>query len=76
MAFLDIIVPQFKEEEKVIKGLLDSIERQKNIDFNDIRILIIGDIQGYKLSKIFIKGYRKLNIEYLIPKSHNTQGMA
>ena len=76
MAFLDIIVPQFKEDEKVIKGLLDSIERQKNIDFNDIRILIIGDIKGYKLSKIFIKGYRKLNIEYLIPESHNTQGMA
>ncbi len=76
MAFLDIIVPQFKEDEKIVKGLLNSIERQKNVDFNDIRILIIGDIKGYKLSKIFIKGYRKLKIEYIIPDAHNTQGMA
>ncbi len=76
MAFLDIIVPQFKEDEKIVKGLLNSIERQKNVDFNDIRILIIGDIKGYKLSKIFIKGYRKLKIEYIIPNIHNTQGMA
>ncbi len=76
MAFLDIIVPQFKEDEKIVKGLLNSIERQKNVDFNDIRILIIGDIKGYKLSKIFIKGYRKLKIEYIIPDIHNTQGMA
>ena len=30
MAFLDIIVPQFKEDEKVIKGLLDSIDEKKN----------------------------------------------
>ncbi len=76
MAFLDIIVPQFKEEEKLIKGLLDSIDRQKNLDFNDIRVLIIGDIKGYKLSKIFLKGYRKFKIDYIIPEIHNTQGMA
>lgn len=76
MAFLDIIVPQFKEDEKIVKGLLDSIYRQKNIDFNDLKIIIVGDINGYKLSKIFIKGYRKLNIEYIIPENHLTQGMA
>ena len=73
--FLDIIVPQFKEDESYLKNLLNSLEKQ-DVDFNDFRVLIIGDIDGYKLSKSFLNGYRKLNIEYIIPEIHNTQGMA
>ncbi len=73
--FLDIIVPQFKEDESYLKGLLNSLEKQDS-DFNEFRVLIIGDIDGYKLSKSFLNGFRKLNIEYIIPKIHNTQGMA
>ena len=73
--FLDIIVPQFKEDESYLKNLLNSLEKQ-DADSSDFRVLIIGDIDGYKLSKSFLNGYRKLNIEYIIPKNHNTQGMA
>ena len=73
--FLDIIVPQFKEDESYLKKLLNSLEKQ-DVDYSDFRVLIIGDIDGYKLSKSFLNGYRKLNIEYIIPKNHNTQGMA
>ncbi len=73
--FLDIIVPQFKENENYLRGLLNSLEKQ-DTDFNDFRVLIIGDIDGYKISNSFLKGFRKLNIEYIIPKNHNTQGMA
>ncbi len=73
--FLDIIVPQFKEDESYLKNLLNSLEKQ-DVDFNDFRVLIIGDIDGYKLSKSFLNGYRKLNVEYIIPEIHNTQGMA
>ena len=73
--FLDIIVPQFKEDESYLKNLLNSLEKQ-DVDYSDFRVLIIGDIDGYKLSKSFLNGYRKLNIEYIIPEIHNTQGMA
>ena len=73
--FLDIIVPQFKEDESYLKNLLNSLEKQ-DVDFNDFRVLIIGDIDGYKLSKSFLNGYRKINVEYIIPEIHNTQGMA
>ena len=73
--FLDIIVPQFKEDENYLKGLLNSLEKQ-DTDYNNFRVLIIGDIDGYKISKSFLSGFRKLNIEYIIPKKHNTQGMA
>ena len=73
--FLDIIVPQFKEDESYLKKLLNSLEKQ-DVDFNDFRVLIIGDIDGYKLSKSFLNGYRKINVEYIIPEIHNTQGMA
>ena len=73
--FLDIIVPQFKEDESYLRNLLNSLEKQ-DVDFNDFRVLIIGDIDGYKLSKSFLNGYRKINVEYIIPEIHNTQGMA
>jgi cellulose synthase/poly-beta-1,6-N-acetylglucosamine synthase-like glycosyltransferase len=40
--FLDIIVPQFKENENYLRGLLNSLEKQ-DTEFKDFRVLIIGD---------------------------------
>ena len=31
---LDLIIPQYNEDEAQIKYLLDSINNQKNVDFN------------------------------------------
>ena len=41
--FLDIIVPQFKEDESYLKNLLNSLEKQ-DVDYSDFRVLIIGDM--------------------------------
>ena len=40
---LDIIIPQYSEDEKIINNLLTSINIQKQIDFNDINITIVND---------------------------------
>ena len=41
---LQILVPQYKETEDIIKPLLDSIEVQQNIDLaNDIGVIIVID---------------------------------
>ena len=39
---LQILVPQYKETEDIIKPLLDSIEVQQNVDLiNDIGVIIV-----------------------------------
>ena len=62
---LDIIIPQYMEDEHKIKDLLDSIENQKNIDFHDIHVTIINDASNVLLSNEFLMNYEKLNILYL-----------
>lgn len=61
---LQILVPQYKETEEVIKPLLDSIEVQQNVDLkNDIGVIIVNDGTDVHLSKEFFNRY-SFPIEY------------
>ena len=61
---LDIIIAQYKETEDIIKNLLDSINNQKNIDFNELNLTIINDYSDIILSDEFLSSYNKLKINY------------
>jgi glycosyltransferase involved in cell wall biosynthesis len=55
---LQILVPQYKETEEVIKPLLDSIEVQQNVDLkNDVGVIIVNDGTDTHLSQDFFKRY-------------------
>ena len=43
MKTLEILVPQYKETDDVVKPLLDSIAIQQNVDFDDIGVIICND---------------------------------
>lgn len=61
---LQILVPQYKETDEVIKPLLDSIEIQQNIDLkNDVGVIIVNDGTDVHLSEEFLKRY-SFPIEY------------
>lgn len=60
---LQILVPQYKETDEVIKPLLDSIAIQQNVDMNQIGVIIVNDGSDVKLSQDFLKSY-KFKIEY------------
>ena len=61
---LQILVPQYKEDESIIKPLLDSIEVQQNIDLqNDIGVIIVNDGTDTHLSQDFLNRY-SFPIEY------------
>ena len=62
---LDIIIPQFKEDENEIKPLLDSINNQKNVDFSQISVTIINDYSDVLLNEDFLNSFNNLNIRYL-----------
>lgn len=54
---LQILIPQYKETDSVIKNLLDSIMVQQNIDFNDIGVIICNDGSDVHLSESFLQSY-------------------
>ena len=64
MKKLQILIPQYKETESIIKPLLDSIEVQQNIDLqNDIGVIIVNDGTDIHLSQEFFNRY-SFPIEY------------
>jgi len=60
---LQILIPQYKETEEVVKPLLDSIALQQSVDFNEIGVIICNDGSDVILSKDFLSSY-PFKIEY------------
>jgi glycosyltransferase involved in cell wall biosynthesis len=60
---LDILVPQYKETDEVIKPLLDSIAIQQSINFEDIGVIICNDGSDVFLSDKLLNSY-PFKIEY------------
>ena len=61
---LQILVPQYKETNEIIKPLLDSIEVQQNVDLkNDVGVIIVNDGTDVHLTREFLDKY-SYNIEY------------
>ena len=70
---LDILVPQYREKEDVIKPLLDSIALQQNVDLeHDVGVIIVNDGTRVRLSKEFLDSY-PFTIEYY---SHKHKGVS
>lgn len=60
---LQILIPQYRETDDVIKPLLDSIAIQQSVDMNDIGVIICNDGTATFLSKGFLNSY-PFKIEY------------
>lgn len=61
---LQILVPQYKETDEIIKPLLDSIEVQQNVDLaHDVGVIIVNDGTDVHLSEDLFKRY-SFPIEY------------
>lgn len=55
---LQILVPQYKETDDIVKPLLDSIEVQQNVDLkNDIGVIIVNDGTDVRLSEKLLGQY-------------------
>ena len=60
---LQILVPQYKETDEVIKPLLDSIAIQQSVDMNEIGVIICNDGSDIFLSDTLLNNY-PYKIEY------------
>lgn len=54
---LQILIPQYKETDEIIKPLLDSIAIQQNIDFKELGVIICNDGSDVFLTEDFLKSY-------------------
>lgn len=63
---LQILIPQYKETEEIIKPLLDSIEIQQNVDLkNEVGVIIVNDGSDVHLSEEFLNNYT-FHIDYYL----------
>ena len=63
---LEILIPQYKETEDIIRPLLDSIEIQQNIDLKkDVGVIIVNDGTNVNLSREFLDRYT-FDIDYYL----------
>lgn len=60
---LQILIPQYKENDSVLKPMLDSIALQQNVDFSEIGVIIVNDGSDVFLSDTLINSY-PFKIEY------------
>lgn len=60
---LQILIPQYKEPDEVIKPLLDSIAIQQNVPFDEIGIIICNDGSDVILSDALLNSY-PFKVEY------------
>ena len=58
-----ILVPQYKETDSIIKPLLDSIAIQQSVDFDDLGVIICNDGSDVFLTDEFLASY-PFKIEY------------
>lgn len=54
---LQILIPQYKETDEIVKPLLDSIAIQQNVDFSQIGVIICNDGTDVHLSEKLLTGY-------------------
>ena len=64
MKKLQILIPQYKETDEVVKPLLDSIALQQNVNLKeDVGVIIVNDGTDIKLSQELLDSY-EYDIEY------------
>ena len=73
---LDIIIPQYSENEEVISNLLNSINNQNNVDFSQIRITIVNDFSNVILNDEFLHSFNNLDINYIRNDKNTGPGLA
>ena len=60
---LQILVPQYKETDEIVKPLLDSLAIQQNINFDEIGVIICNDGTDVFLTEDFLNSY-PFKVEY------------
>ena len=70
---LQILIPQYKETDEIVKPLLDSIVIQQNVDFKQVGVIICNDGTDVHLSDELINSY-PFAVEYHLEPHRGVSG--
>ena len=71
---LQILVPQYKETDEVVKPLLDSIAVQQSVNLkDDVGVIIVNDGTDVRLSEKLLNSY-PFKVEYYCEESRGVSG--
>jgi glycosyltransferase involved in cell wall biosynthesis len=70
---LQVLVPQYQEDDRVVQPLLDSIAIQQNVDFAEIGVVICNDGSDVRLSEEFLNSY-PFQVEYHLEPHRGVSG--
>lgn len=70
---LQILIPQYKETDEIVKPLLDSIAIQQSVDFNEIGVIICNDGTDVRLSDKLLSSY-PFKVEYHLQPHRGVSG--
>ena len=70
---LQILIPQYKETDEIVKPLLDSIVIQQNVDFKQVGVIICNDGTEVHLSDELINSY-PFAVEYHLEPHRGVSG--
>ena len=70
---LQILIPQYRETDDIIKPLLDSIALQQNVDFDQIGVIICNDGTDVRLSDKLLRSY-PFDIQYHLEPHRGVSG--
>lgn len=75
MIKLSIIIPQYKESEETLRKLLNTIANQRQVNFNELEVIIVNDCSDFMPSMKLTKGY-EFNIQILRTQKNGGAGLA
>lgn len=70
---LQILIPQYRETDDIIKPLLDSIALQQNVDFDQIGVIVCNDGTDVHLSDKLLRSY-PFDIQYHLEPHRGVSG--
>ena len=61
---LQILIPQYKETDEIIRPLLDSIAIQQNVDFREVGVIIVNDGSDVRLDWRALQARYPYDVQY------------
>ena len=62
---LTIIIPQYKENNSTVKRLLNTINYQLNVDWNEIEVIIVNDHSDIILDEALLDSFENIKPRYI-----------
>lgn len=73
---LSVVIPQYKEDDHAVRRLLNTIDYQLNVDWNEVEIIIVNDHSDVLLSDEMLNSFENIKPKYIKLEKNVGPGLA